>query len=63
MEPPAVTVRETTMPWTRRYSHKYTEDERMSQSVDVTVIPDLSMSVFVLAMGTGILDPGITESS
>ena len=32
-EPPAVTVRETTMPWTRGFSHKYTEDERMLRSV------------------------------
>ena len=55
-EPPAVTVRETTMPWTRSFSHKYTEDERMSQSVGVTTIPDLSTNVFVLTMGIGILD-------
>ena len=55
-EPPAVTVRETTMPWTRGFSHKYTEDERMSQSVGVTVIPDLSTSVSVWARGIGILD-------
>ena len=34
-EPSAVTVRETTMPWTRRFLHKYTEDERMLQSVGV----------------------------
>ena len=38
-EPPAVTVRETTMPWTRRFLHKYTEDERMLQSVGATAIP------------------------
>ena len=55
-EPPAVTVRETTMPWTRRFSHKYTEDERMLQSVGCDSDPDLSTSVFVLAMGIGILD-------
>ena len=28
-EPPAVTVSEPTMPWTRRFLYKYTEDERM----------------------------------
>ena len=59
-EPPAVTVRETTrettMPWTRGFSHKYTENERMLQSVGVTAIPDLSTSVFLWAGGTGILD-------
>ena len=55
-EPPAVTVRERTMPWTRGFSHKYTEDERMVQSVGVTAIPDLSMSVFVWANSIGILD-------
>ena len=38
-EPPAVTVRETTMPWTRRFLHKYTEDERMLQPVGATAIP------------------------
>ena len=53
---PAVTVRETTMPWTRGFSHKYTEDERMLQSVGVTAIPGLSMSVFVWARGIDILD-------
>ena len=55
-EPPAVTVRETTMPWTRRFLHKYTEDERMLQSVGVPAIPDLSTSVFVWERGIGILD-------
>ena len=37
-EPLAVTVRETTMPWTRRFLHRYTEDGRMFQSVGVTAI-------------------------
>ena len=55
-EPPAVTVIETTMPWTRGLSHKYTENERMLQSVCVTAIPDLSMSVFVWARSIRILD-------
>ena len=55
-EPPAVTVRETTMSWTRRFEHKYAEDERMLQSVRVTAIPDLSTSVFVWAGDIGILD-------
>ena len=36
--PLAVTVRETTMPWTRRFLHRYTEDGRMFQSVGVTAI-------------------------
>ena len=34
-EPPAVTVSVTTMSWTRRFIHEYTEDERMLQSVGV----------------------------
>ena len=44
------------MPWTRGFSHKYTEGERLLQSVGVTAIPDLSTSVFVRAGGIGILD-------
>ena len=51
-----VTVSVTTMPWTRGFSHKYTQDERMLQSVGVTAILDLSTSVFVWAGGIGILD-------
>ena len=49
VDEPAVTVRDTTMPWTRGFSHKYTEDEGMLQSVGVTANPDLSTSVFVWA--------------
>ena len=55
-EPPAVTVRETTLPWTRGFSHNYTEDERMLQSVGVRAIPDLSTSVFLWAGGIDIRD-------
>ena len=55
-EPLAVTVRETTMPWTRGFTHKYTENDRMSQSVGATAISDLSTSVFVWEGGIGILD-------
>ena len=51
-----VTVSVTTMSWTRRFLHKYTEDERMLQSVGVTEISDLSTSVFVWTGGIGILD-------
>ena len=51
-----VTVSATTMPWTRRFSHKYTEDERMLQSVGVTDILYLSTSVSVWARGIGFLD-------
>ena len=40
----------------RSFSRKYTEDERMLQSVGVTAIPDLSTNVFVLTIGIGILD-------
>ena len=62
-EPLVVTVRETTMPSTRGFSHKYTEDERMLQSVGVTAILDLSTSVFVRQGALVSWTLGITERS
>ena len=63
-EPPAVTVRETTMPWTRRFLHKYTENERMLQSVGATAIPGFVNERDCVGHGALVSwTPGITEKS
>ena len=62
-ESPAVTVRETTMPRTRRFSHKYTEDERMLQSVGVTATLTCQRACLCWQWASVSWTPGITERS